>query len=405
VKKSIKTILGSILLLTIIFSFKGEDWGFFGHKKINRMAVFTLPQEMLPLYKKYIKYLEIHSVDPDKRRYATKHEAVRHYIDLDQWGSYPFENVPKDFNETLSKYSSIYVINGKDSTEIKIRIDDSKIKNIHLITEADTIASVSTKKHTTYFSKYVFPNYYEDECLVNIDTFNKFYNTKLLGKQIKIVDHFSEHGILPYNLFWQMNRLTKAFEENNLEKILRLSAEIGHYVGDAHVPLHTTKNYNGQLTDQVGIHAFWESRLPELFANDEYDFFVGKAEYIINPRDYFWDIVLESNSYLNDVLNIEKELSKSFPSDKQYCYDERLGMSVRIQCKEYSKAYHEAMKGMVEDRMTKAIKSIGSVWYTCWVNGGQPNLKDLVKNYKDFKPIEEDIIIDPKIKTRDHENE
>ena len=62
-----------------------------------------------------------------------------------------------------------------------------------------------------------------------------------------------------------------------LQRILRISAEIGHYIGDAHVPLHTTENYNGQLSGQEGIHAFWESRLPEMFS-DEFDFFVGTSE-------------------------------------------------------------------------------------------------------------------------------
>ena len=72
-------------------------------------------------------------------------------------------------------------------------------------------------------------------------------------------------------------RLTKAFQDRDAKKIIQLSSEFGHYIGDAHVPLHTTENYNGQLTNQVGIHAFWESRIPELFADTEFDYFVGKA--------------------------------------------------------------------------------------------------------------------------------
>ncbi|MBK8081206.1 MAG: hypothetical protein IPK25_13560 [Saprospiraceae bacterium] len=74
-----------------------------------------------------------------------------------------------------------------------------------------------------------------------------------------------------------------------------------------HVPLHTTKNYNGQLTDQVGIHAFWESRIPELFAESNYDFFVGQAQYIDNPREYIWDIIIKAHSHLDSVLGIEKD--------------------------------------------------------------------------------------------------
>ena len=45
---------------------------------------------------------------------------------------------------------------------------------------------------------------------------------------------------------------------------------------------HTTENYNGQFTNQKGIHGFWESRIPELFY-DEYDFITGKAKYIDYP--------------------------------------------------------------------------------------------------------------------------
>ena len=65
------------------------DWGFYGHRLINETAVFTLPVELIPLYKGNIEFVREHSVDPDKRRHASKLEAVRHYIDLDIWGAYP----------------------------------------------------------------------------------------------------------------------------------------------------------------------------------------------------------------------------------------------------------------------------------------------------------------------------
>ena len=32
------------------------------------------------------------------------------------------------------------------------------------------------------------------------------------------------------------------------------------------------------------------------------------------------------------------------------------------------------MKGMVERRWRETIKSIGSAWYTAWVDAGQPDL-------------------------------
>ncbi len=396
------SILSTFVCLA--FGFKPNDWGFFGHRKINRMAVFTLPQDMLPLYKKYITYLEEHSVDPDKRRYATKHEAVRHFIDIDQWGEYPFADLPRDFSEAIAFHSAIYIIDkNKDTSLLKI-VPQPANKKVALIYQKDTIARVSPLAYKTYFSKYVIPLYYEEEWTMNTDTFNAFFNTHINDVTVTIKDTLSAHGILPYYLPTALIKLTKAFEDQDIEKILRQSAEIGHYIGDAHVPLHTSKNYNGQLTDQVGIHAFWESRLPELFAEAEYDFFAGKAQYIEHPKAYFWDIVLKSHSHLEDVLQIEKELSKTFPSDRQWCYDERLGLSIKIQCKAYAKAYHEAMKGMVEDRMTSAIQSIGSIWYTAWINAGQPDLKVMVDHHNNVVMHDEEIKVDPKIKTREHEN-
>ncbi|MCB0681226.1 MAG: hypothetical protein KDC32_09895, partial [Saprospiraceae bacterium] len=169
-------------------------------------------------------------------------------------------------------------------------------------------------------------------------------------------------------------RLTEAFLQGEPGRILRLATEMGHYIADAHVPLHTTENYNGQLTNQLGIHAFWESRLPELFADEEYDFFVGPAEYLPDPSGYYWDVVLSSHRLVDSVLAIERDLSQTFPQDLQYCYEERLDRTVRTQCREYARAYHERLSGQVESRMLAAIRAVGNAWYTAWVDAGKPNL-------------------------------
>jgi len=229
------------------------------------------------------------------------------------------------------------------------------------------------------------------------------------GKYNKAIaeDKFSEYGVLPFHLQTMQRKLTDAFRVGDANAILRLSADFGHYIGDAHVPLHTTENYNGQLTDQVGIHGFWESRIPELFAEKEYDFFVGRAEYIEDKTEYFWNIVLESHSHVEDVLGIEKSLVESFPEDKQFCFDERNEFTVRIQCREFAKAYSNKMKGMVEARMVASVKALGNAWYTAWVDAGQPDLNFLNNEMSeaDKKEIEEleDSFRKGEIKGRTHE--
>ena len=79
-------------LLTVVTA---NCWGFYGHGKINYCAVFLLPPEMMVFYKPNIEYIEEHATDPDKRRYAVVEEAPRHYIDVDFYGKYPYDSLPR----------------------------------------------------------------------------------------------------------------------------------------------------------------------------------------------------------------------------------------------------------------------------------------------------------------------
>lgn len=285
---------GFLVIITCIPSNIALSWGFFAHKKINRYAVFTLPPEMVVMYKKHIEYISENAVGPDCRRYSDPDEAPRHYIDIDHYSDEkPFEVMPRTWKDAVAKYTE---------------------------------------------------------------------------------DTLKAYGIVPWHVVTVLYRLTDAFKENDLPKILRVSADLGHYIGDAHVPLHTTENYNGQLTGQRGIHGFWESRIPELYSQD-YNYFTGRAQYINRPLDYIWQVVQESYAALDSVLLFEKQLSDSFPPDKKYSYETRGQTTIKVYSKEFTAAYSKKLNGMVERRMVHAIIAIGSFWYTAWVDAGQPDLK------------------------------
>ncbi|MEI9935401.1 MAG: zinc dependent phospholipase C family protein [Ferruginibacter sp.] len=192
-------------------------------------------------------------------------------------------------------------------------------------------------------------------------------------------DSLNKYGIVPWYVPVMLYRLTNAFKQKNFSNIMRYSAEIGHYIADAHVPLHTNSNHDGQLTNQKGIHAFWESRIPELLAEKEFNFFIGKAGYIENPEEYIWARVLESAQEADSVLLIERDLIKSFSPDKIYSFEQRNGKVIRQYSADFTIAYNNKLNGMVERRMRQAIYSVASFWYTAWVNAGQPDLKELSK--------------------------
>lgn len=312
-------LIGTLLLFS--------NWGFYAHQRINRLAVFILPPEMIGFYKANIQYITEASVNPDRRRFSLAEEAPRHYIDLDHYGDSAMVTMPVRWGDAVAKFSE---------------------------------------------------------------------------------DTLKEYGIVP----WHINRmyyfLKDAFMVGDPDLILKTSAELGHYIADAHVPLHTTENYNGLLTNQEGIHAFWESRLPELYS-DEYNFFVGKATYLSNPQVSAWSAVHTSHSAVDSVLTGERMLAEKM-GDQKYSFETKGKQTVKVYSQPYSRAYHHLLNGMIERRMRAAIKMTGDFWYTAWVDAGQPNLKVLI----DYTPSEDVLAArrweieqwkQKTIKSREHEND
>lgn len=192
-------------------------------------------------------------------------------------------------------------------------------------------------------------------------------------------DSLERHGIAPWWIQSMMARLTEAFVKKDLANILRLSADLGHYVGDIHVPLHASSNHNGQHTGQQGIHGLWESRLPELLAPTEYDLITGKAGYIRSTSAFAWRVIRESAMAADTVLLLERQLSDGFSANGKYAFEERNGMVVRQYSSAFSRAYDRMLGGMVERRLRSSILAVASCWYTAWVNAGQPDLKGLAQ--------------------------
>ena len=189
------------------------------------------------------------------------------------------------------------------------------------------------------------------------------------------IDTLQAYGIVPWWILTMQQRLTKAFRDKDRAKIIRLSAEIGHYIADAHVPLHACSNHNGQLSNQQGIHAFWESRIPELLADKEWDYLIGKAAYLANPAAFIWKRVLESAAAADTVLRYEKVVSAAFSPDQKFAFEERNGVLIKQYSTAYTLRYNQQLGDMVERRMRQSIFAVASFWYTAWVDAGQPDLK------------------------------
>ncbi len=388
-----------LLLPFFLLSFRPplcEDWGFYAHKKLNELAIYTLPPKLIGFYKEHLEEIREHAVDPDKRRYAVRGEAVRHYIDLDHWGKGALDSLPRDHARAIWRTAVFYWVEDRDSLLVFDTMDLEVLRESpRRFTEAFRTArlmlrsEIPEREGLRWLKEHALAEYDEYDWLLPGAIASELTGTQLSsGGQLWIDDRFSKHGILPYFFPQHYRRLIKAFEARNLPAIVRLSADIGHYIGDAHVPLHTTKNYNGQLTGQEGIHAFWESRIPELFAEEEFDFLVGRSSFLPDPEAFIWNVVRASHQGVDSVLSIEKRLSQSLPADLQYCYETRLGVVTKLPCRDYARLYHEQLDRQVEARFRACILAIGSVWYSAWTEAGQPDLSQSSGDWTEFNTDE-----------------
>ena len=191
-------------------------------------------------------------------------------------------------------------------------------------------------------------------------------------------DSLHAHGIVPWQIRWSMLQLTDAFRKKDVKLILKYSTDLGHYMADAHVPLHTSSNHNGQYTNQHGIHGFWESRVPELLAESTFDFYIEPAIYFNEPDVFIWKRVLESAAAVDSVLKLERKLSEKTRPDRKFAFEERNGKLVKQYSSAYTMRYHAMLSGMVERRMRQSIHSVASAWMTAWIDAGQPDLSGLI---------------------------
>ncbi len=214
-------------------------------------------------------------------------------------------------------------------------------------------------------------------------------------------ENLRKHGIGPWHSYLVFQRLKLAFETHDLNRILKNTSDLGHYIADMHVPLHTTKNYNGQLTGQDGIHALWESSIPEQSAK-KYSLYSRSAKFLQNPAKAIWEVVYQSNVLVSEVLQTEDSLSKVFGQDK-FQINLRNGSPAKSYKVNFVRDYEQSMNGMVESRIKAAIELLGDLIFSAWVLAGEPNLSDVSSSYVIEKQGNNDSVDGNAINLRIHE--
>ena len=191
-------------------------------------------------------------------------------------------------------------------------------------------------------------------------------------------DTLFEYGYVPYVIMDMKEKLTRAFREKNKDSILFYAADMGHYIEDAHVPLHTTLNYDGQLTGQKGMHSLWESMVPEIDINTYNLSSRHKARYLKQPEQAVWEALRKTHLLVPDVFRFEIETSKDFTDSTKYRTQVRRGREVKNYSSDFARAYSRRLGSTVNEQAIHAANLFSDFLYTCWVDGGKPDLTPLL---------------------------
>lgn len=136
-----------------------------------------------------------------------------------------------------------------------------------------------------------------------------------------------------------------------------LSAVLAHYVEDAHVPFHAVVNYDGQLSNQRGIHSRFETELVLRNLSQ-----LRLSPVTIRPvgpiREFVFDRLIEGEAAVAAILDADRAAAEG-----RDLYDDA-----------YFAAFAKTALPIAERRMGEAASAVASVITAAWTEAGKPPL-------------------------------
>ena len=170
-----------------------------------------------------------------------------------------------------------------------------------------------------------------------------------------------EIGIAPWTIVDLLGKMTEAMRTNDWLWAARCGATLGHYVADVHMPLHCTKNYNGQETGQFGVHTRFESDMTKAFFRPD-QMHPDPSTYIEDPFRAVMEWTSHSASLVPDVLKADIIAKRSAAG--------------RVDTEGYYIKLWDLSKDIVNRQIADSCTHLSSLWYTAWVNAGKPAIPE-----------------------------
>ena len=362
-------------------------WGSNAHERMTGAACDSLPSEISPFFDKHRQKLAYHSNDPDRwRRELLFRIGLKYEEDLNSG------QVTADLRQVFETHGVAFPqaapvsLRGKDrrwfvtigEQEYPIRKEADKLyllgdkanifenrsaERVLLGSEEDTHFALDIKEKLlslTSLNVYKTGDPAEGpRHFLDIDIYGPYPFVELPHDYNEAVAKFGVEAVTKRGLAtWRIADYTQAMKSGDAEKIVQTAGALAHYIEDIHMPLHVVKNYNGQLTNQHGVHQRFEDDMVDAYA-EQIHLSPKMGSEIEDPLEYAFDIVLDSYVYADNLLHADRRAKLG---------EDTYGVS-------YLEKLFRFSGWIAVQRMSDAATATASYWYTAWLRAGKPELK------------------------------
>ena len=167
-----------------------------------------------------------------------------------------------------------------------------------------------------------------------------------------------KNGTLPWVTDSTYQALVQNFKSRNWQQAKVTSADLGHYVGDGFMPLHITANYNGQLTNQKGVHSRYEVTMIDKYI-DHLNFKTSRIRKVKAIQSTIFSYLYSNYNYISFLLKAD---SKAYEQAGNQ-YNET-----------YYTGFWKETSVFTTHLLQESSKTLAGLIYTAWIEAGKPEI-------------------------------
>ncbi len=197
---------------------------------------------------------------------------------------------------------------------------------------------------------------------IDIDNYDVFITTGRIPQTLDSVIMFYgnnfvySQGVLPWATLKTYDSLVNCFLRYDWDKAVLFASDLGHYVADGFMPLHITRNYNGQYSNNYGIHSRYESTMINAYISN-ITYSGEPITFVENVNQYVFDYIYHNYNYVDSVL-LADDYAKS--------------ISGNTNSQAYKQALWEFSEGFTTVMFKNASHALAELIFSAWTEAGSP---------------------------------